>query len=401
MFEKTPRCITAVLTVVLGLRPPPPARAQQPAQPGSPSPAAPLSRLFTRDTYTEYTLLDPGTQLFRVRFLTDESRVGSAEFEWIRFEGQLLANSTGGDREGSDIEVYDPRTGKPLTFTYGTPGLGSANPFIRVTLLSPVPEGGIGRVLIYKTFKDPHSYMVHGDDITWVRNPIGYRLGLVLPKGYGFVSSDVAAQLTTQADGRLKLAFVSPGAQSGPVTIHARKTSASFQPVQYDDIFFADTKTLYNLDAPESHGIRFEQTYSDFRKGNTAKLDSLANLPLQDLKVIDMDTAKAFTPVKAGTATVVKLDVPIVDDKQSAHIKISGTLKDPGYRVENGDLVFERAVHGLRNTVLLPENWDVAAVSQSGTIGTYRGRAFVAFMNLNAENNYKVTIHARKRASTP
>jgi hypothetical protein len=47
--------------------------------------------------------------------------------------------------------------------------------------------------------------------------------------------------------------------------------------------------------------------------------------------------------------------------------------------------------------VLLPAGWDVAVVSQSGTIGTYEGRSFVALINLNAENNYRVAIRARKK----
>ena len=59
--------------------------------------------------------------------------------------------------------------------------------------------------------------------------------------------------------------------------------------------------------------------------------------------------------------------------------------------------MFERTLHGLRNTVLLPAGWDVSAVSQSGTIGTYQGRAFVALINLNGENNYRLTLRARKR----
>jgi hypothetical protein len=114
--------------------------------------------------------------------------------------------------------------------------------------------------------------------------------------------------------------------------------------------------------------------------------------------VTDLDTAKVFTPAKDGAATVVKLDVPIVDERQSAHLRITGTLKDAGYKVVNGELVFDRALHGLRNTVLLPAGWDVTAVSQSGTIGIFEGRTFVALINLNAENNYKVTIRARKRS---
>ena len=100
--------------------------------------------------------------------------------------------------------------------------------------------------------------------------------------------------------------------------------------------------------------------------------------------------------VKNGAASAVKLDVPIVDDRQSAHLQITGTVKDAAYKVVNGELVFERTLHGLRNTVLLPAGWDVAAVSQSGTLGTYQGRAFVALINLNAENNYRVAIRARR-----
>lgn len=354
---------------------------------GSLRPTAPVTRLFTQDAYTEYSILEPGTEQFSIRFLPEETKVGATE----------LVNATRGGSEGSDVAVFDPRTGKPLKFTYEHEPSDPETHAIHATLPIPVPEGAVGRVLIYKTYKDARTYMMHGEDIVWVRSLSGYRLGVVLPKGFSFISSNVAAQLTTEADGRLKLAFANPSGQSNPVTIHARKTSATFAPVKYTDMFFDDIKTLYDLDAPETHSIKVEQIYSDYRKGGKAKLDSLAYLPLQDLKVIDLDTAKAFTPVQDGKAMVIKLEVPIVDDKQSAHIKITGTLKDAGYNADKGDLVFDRTLHGLRNTVMLPVGWEVAAVSQSGTIGMYQGRAFVALINLNAENNYRVTIHARKR----
>jgi hypothetical protein len=92
--------------------------------------------------------------------------------------------------------------------------------------------------------------------------------------------------------------------------------------------------------------------------------------------------------------------VPITNDKQSAHLRITGTLTDPGYTVDRGDLVFSRTMKGLRNTVLLPAGWEVSEVSQSGTIGQYNGRAFVALINLNAENQYTVRIRARRAAAT-
>src|ERR1044071_2745944 len=69
---------------------------------GSLRPTAPLTRLFTQDAYTEYAILEPGSESFRIRFLPEETRTGATE----------LVNATRGGSEGSDIEVYDPRTGK-------------------------------------------------------------------------------------------------------------------------------------------------------------------------------------------------------------------------------------------------------------------------------------------------
>ena len=181
---------------------------------GSLRPTPPLTRLFTQDAYTEYALLEPGSEEFRIRFLPEETRAGATE----------LVNATRGGSEGSGIEVYDPRTGKPLQFTYEHEGNDPDSHAIHAKLPIPVPEGGIGRVLIYKTYKDPRTYMMNGEDIVWVRSLSGYRLGVLLPKGFAFISSNVAAQLTTTTDGRLKLAFANPSGQSNPVTIHARKT---------------------------------------------------------------------------------------------------------------------------------------------------------------------------------
>src|SRR5581483_5575737 len=288
---------------------------------GSLRPTPPLTRLFTQDAYTEYSILEPGSESFAIRYLPEEPRAGATE----------LVNATRGGSEGSGIEVYDPRTGKPLKFTYQQQGNDPENHAIHAELPRPVPEGGIGRVLIIKTYKDPRTYMMHGDDIVWVRSLSGYRLGVLLPKGFSFISSNVAAQLTTAPDGRLKLAFANPSGQSNPVTIHAHKTTATFPPQKFNDMFFDDIKTLYDLDAPESGTIKVDQSYSDYHKGSKATLDTLAYLPLQELKVTDLDTGKPFTPAKEGTKTVVKLEVPIVDDKQSAHIRITGTIKDAGY----------------------------------------------------------------------
>src|SRR6187401_475796 len=353
---------------------------------GSLRPSAPVTRLFTQDAYTEYALLEPGSASFRIRFLPEETRVGATE----------LVNATRGGSEGGDVEVYDPRTGKPLEFTYEAQASDPSTHEIRAKLPIPVPEGGVGRVLIYKTYKDDRTYMMNGDDIVWVRSLSGYRLGVLLPKGFALVSSNVAAQLATTTDGRLKLAFANPSGQSNPVTIHARRTQATFPPRPYEDMFFDDIKTLYDI---QSNGerINVEQTYSDYRKGPTAVLDTLQFLTLQKIKVVDLDTGKELPVSRNGAGGSAPLAVPITNDRQSAHLKLTGTLVE-GARVQNGELVFDMTLRGMRNTVLLPESWDLTGANQAGTIGTYRGRTFVAFINLNSENNYRVTIRAVKSA---
>ena len=353
---------------------------------GSLRPTAPLTRLFTQDAYTEYAILEPGSESFRIRFLPEETRTGATE----------LVNATRGGSEGSGVEVYDPRTGKPMPFTYEQDPNDPETHAVHAKLPIPVPAGGIGRVLIYKTYKDPRTYMMHNDDIVWVRSLSGYRLGVLLPKGFAFISSNVAAQMSTTSDGRLKLAFANPSGQSNPVTIHARRTAATFTPTTGDDMFFDDIKTIYDLGAPESHQITVDQSYSDYRKGATAVLDSLSYLPMQDLKVTDLDTGKPLMVSKDGSRSAATLDVPITLDKQSAHLRLVGTLVDPAYTIDKGDLVFSHALKGLRNTVLLPAGWEVSAVSQSATVGQYNGRAFVALINLNAENSYAVKIRAAR-----
>lgn len=352
---------------------------------GSLRPANPSTGLFSQEAYTQYEILEPGSEAFAITYLLESGRAGATE----------ITNATRAGSKGTNISVFDPRTGQPVKFTYD---LNEANNqyAIRATLPFAVPEGGIGRVLIYKTYTDARTYQVNGDNIVWVRSLQGYRLGVVLPKGYAFVSANVAAQMSTLPDGRLKLAFANPSGQVNNLTIHAKKTTAAFTPSPYKDVFFDDIKTLYDLGAPETGKFNVEQIYSDPRKGATATLDVLNYLALSDLKVIDLDTAKPLTPVTKGKVTTVTLGVPITNDKQSAHLKVNGVGSD-GYKLVNGELVFDRELHGLRNTVILPAGYEVSGVSQSATIGrTREGRAFVALINLNAENHYKVTIRARK-----
>jgi hypothetical protein len=170
-----------------------------------------------------------------------------------------------------------------------------------------------------------------------------------------------------------------------------------FTPSQFTDMFFDDIKTLYDLGDPATGTFAVEQTYSDYRKGATASIDAMNYLALKDLKVIDLDTAKPLETKTVAKKTTAALEVPIKNDKQSAHLRVTGTVTDGSYKLSNGEIVFTRTLKGLRNTILLPAGYEVSSSSQAGTIGkTNQGRAFVALINLNGENSYNVTIRARK-----
>lgn len=358
--------------------------------------APPLTRPFALDAYTEYDLLDnPNSNSFRIVFMPLETRPGSTH----------LINETRHGSDGGGIEVYDPRTGEPLKFEYlpGTemtarkiPGKFSPEDhYIWAKLPRPVPAGGEGRVLIYKTYKDPRTYYADGDGIVWTRPLSAQRFGIVLPKGYSFVSANIASQLMTTPDGRLKLSLTNPSGGGSPITIRAHKTTAVFVPRTQADKAEDDTKTLYDLGPPESHSFTLEQTYSEHRKGKLAKLSIKEYAPkIEGLKVVDLDSAQ---PLELERSDAVRLPVAIENDRQSAHLKVSGIVHDASYRAEGDGLSFERTLYGPRNTILLPQGWEVAGVSQPATVGLYGGRVFIAIVNAQSEESFHVAVSARKK----
>lgn len=356
-----------------------------------------VTRLFAQDPYTEYALLeDPETASFRILYRPIERRPGA----------KVLINGTRHGSEGGDIEVWDPRTGQPIDFEYigGEEAMARKLPgrfvpedhYIIARLPRPVPEGGEGRVVIEKTYKDARTYYPDGpDSIVWVRRLSPMRFGVILPKGYSLDSVDIASQIMALPDGRLKLSLTNPSGGLSPITIRATKTETPFAETPVADKVYDDGTTLFDLGDPGTHRFHLEQVATDGRQGDHAVLDVASDWQMTGLEVIDLDTAKPLTTMTRDGATVAKLDLPIVNERQSARLKVTGTVQDDAYRVEGGELLFKARLRGLRNTVLLPRGFEVSYVSQPTTIGRHEGRAFVAFVNIHAEETMDVEIHAR------
>ena len=184
----------------------------------------PPSQYISADTYTRYELLAPETHQFRILYEVTETTPGA------RFHFNIIRPGS----EASDEAVYDLATGKQLKFEIVTgaeakvaaPGgnFTADAHYIKVHLAHPVSARGEYRLRIDKTYKDAKSYYLEGDRIIFNRSLGIPRDSVVLPAGYELISCSVAAQVISEPDGRLKMAFVNPGSGGQlEVLIHAKR----------------------------------------------------------------------------------------------------------------------------------------------------------------------------------
>ena len=110
------------------------------------------------DEYTRYELLAPETASFKIFYEVAATTAG-AKF----FYNPIRKGSS-----ASDESVFDAMLGTPLHFEVVSGAEARNDPlmsdadlatnYIKVTLARPVPEHGLGRVLIVKTYQDAKSY---------------------------------------------------------------------------------------------------------------------------------------------------------------------------------------------------------------------------------------------------
>jgi hypothetical protein len=190
-----------------------------------PLPAAEIREAAPReeDEYTRYELLDAESHRFHILFeVTAITPGATAYFNPIR-KGSAA----------SDEAVFDRATSRPLPFEVvsgaearagGLPEADLDTSYIRVRLPRPVPAAGGVRLLIEKTYEDAKSYFRKGADRIVFARPLGIRRNaVVLPAGYELVACNVAVQVVTEADGRLKVSFMHTGPDPAPLVLEARR----------------------------------------------------------------------------------------------------------------------------------------------------------------------------------
>ena len=360
-----------------------------------PAGAAAQPSFYAHDNYTQYELLDPASHQFAITYYVTERQPGAL----------YLLNQTRSGSEGSGIAVFDPQTGKALTFDYMTGAeltaagmkgrFSAAEHYIRAHLPRPVPEGGEGRVKILKTYKDEKSYFTDGEQIVFARSLGIARNAIVLPKGYRLVSSNVAAQIFTLPDGRVKVSFENANGYAADVTIRAVKTTASYADAPVvEDRAFSSMKTLFDITDLEKGVARVTHEYVETEPGAEARLKR--PLDFGHFTVTDVDSGRILPQRYAGHQSLAKLAVPITGPDQSARLRLEGDIPLRPGRWPPRSLEFP--ITGARAVVLLPLGWDVTTVSVPATVSTQAdGRVAIHILNSDPPRLLTVNLRAVRR----
>lgn len=396
-----------------------------------------------RDSYTRYELLAPESNSFRIIYDVSATTSGA-----IYYYNTL--------RKGSEHyinAVYDRMTGNALEWkivdgahakTNGHPTASEEYEYLKINLARPVPDGGIARIRIDKTYKDPKSYFLQDGQLIFDRSLGIKRNSVVLPKGYELISCNYPSQVEMNNAEKLKVSFMNRGTVAVPYKIVAKpltvktiiKTSKatespwpSYDPkpsgrdqsharlnYTFRERAYQNRDIVYFLQQPETHDFRLYHDYTEFREGvdkyvnvvrkgskasnPSAKiLDTGENLKVETLKgqaIVDkgIDTGGAITP----ETEVVVIWFDPVKKGASTRLRIEETYTDPNrYLLYNDELIWDRSFGRNRNTVILPEGWYLTTNAIPAIIDqTEAGQSRLRYVN-DRPDNIAVFIKGRRR----
>ena len=396
------------------------------------------TRQTEADEYTRYELLDPRSASFKIHYEVTAATAGA----------QYFYNPIRKGSAASDESVYDAMTGKALKFAEVSGADARKDPlmedadldthYIKVWLARPVPQGGQGRLLIDKTYKDAKSYHLDGNVLVFDR-PLGVKRNkVVLPPGYEVIGLTVPSQIQMEQDGRIAVSFLHPGSGDAPLVIRAikgavvgAKPHAGSEQRSWESPFTGETEQdrlserahqdrdiVYFLQQPQTHTFVLYHDYTESRPGingyaNVVRTGSVASHPSamvldtgEVLKVMEMSGAElAASKINTGetaeaTARVVVFPFSAVQAGQSMRLRISEAYTAPvSYTLDGDELVFDRSLGRPRNAVVLPGGWYLTASAAPAIVSQLPdGRVRLDFWDERPEA-VDVLIRARRRVS--
>lgn len=391
------------------------------------------------DSYTQYELLDPETQSFRIIYDVSATTTG-AKYYW---------NTLRRGSEHTVEKVWDLYSGKELKWEIvdntiaKQNGLSSASKdtdYLQITLARLIPEAGQARIQIDKTYKDTLSYFKDGTSIVFSRTLGVKRNSIVLPKGYELTHCNYPSQVDLTDDARIKVSFLNRSPAAVPLIIKAkplannitikipkedrynsgtgtaRDQSKARLGYQFSERAFQDRDIVYFLQQPETHSFLLYHDYTETRTGmdrylNIVRTGSKASNPSaiildtgEQLKV-ESFIGEAITKRGININSEIKPETEViaiwfdpVKEGESKRLRITETYTDPNrYIVYKNQLVWDRSFGRNRNTVVLPEGWFLTTSSIPAVISqNENGLTTLRFIN-DRPDNIDVFIKAQRK----
>jgi hypothetical protein len=195
-------------------------------------------------------------------------------------------------------------------------------------------------------------------------------------------------------------------------------TTAARQEPLLAERAYQDREILYELQDPQSHAFRITHDYTERKEGATHYFNVVrAGSRVTDPESIDLDTGVnlkweiltgkqvkerklPLTDAKDDTEVVVTHLARPVDKGSTMRLRLKETYTDPkSYYMDGEELVWDRALGRLRNTVVLPAGWRLTALAAPGVIQTLPdGRLSVYVVNPR-NDDVRVYLRARRRAA--
>jgi len=351
------------------------------------------------DSYTQYELLDPKSQSFRIIYDVSGTTVG-AKYYWntLRKGSEHTVDAVWDLYSGEQLpwEIVNGTTAKQNGLTQAS----TDTDYLQVTLARPIPEGGQARIRIDKTYKDTASYYQEGETIVFSRTLGIKRNSIILPEGYELTHSNYPSQVQLTDDARIKVSFLNRGPQAVPLVIKAqplpnnihiqipeeddyisrtgrgRDASSARLGWQFSERAFQDRDIVYFLQQPETHSFLLYHDYTESRPGIDRYLNIVrTGSKAKDPSAVILDTGEALKieslKGKAITERGITINTPItpeteviaiwfdpVKDGESKRLRITETYTDPNrYVLYKDQLVWDRSFGRNRNTVVLPIGW--------------------------------------------
>ncbi len=391
------------------------------------------------DSYTQYELLDPENQSFRIIYDVSATTANS-KYYWNTL------------RRGSEHivdKVWDLFSGKELKWQIVDNNIAKQNgliaasddtDYLQITLARPIPEGGQTRIRIDKTYKDTASYFKEGASIVFSRTLGIKRNSIVLPKGYELTHCNYPSQVDLTDDARIKVSFLNRSPAAVPLIIKARPLAKNTViKIPEEDIYnpgigtarnqskarlgykfseraFQDRDIVYFLQQPETGSFLLYHDYTENRTGmdrylNIVRTGSKASNP----SAIILDTGEqlkvesfigdAITKRGISINSEIKPETEVVaiwfdpvKEGESKRLRITETYTDPNrYVVYKDQLVWDRSFGRNRNTVVLPDGWLLTTSSIPAVISqNENGLTTLRFVN-DRPDTIDVFIKAQRK----